>query len=118
MRAYTCHVAAAVLVETVRGQKTRESGKGREETVAVTRERVVRVGTEKIGELSRFVLHRQGGQFGLDARQCARPRRKAVRQGFGLVLFAAEVGSEQSFPSNPRSLLMSSQRYVEREFSP
>ena len=35
MRAYTCHVAVAVLAETVRRQKTRESGKGREETVAV-----------------------------------------------------------------------------------
>ena len=33
----------AVLAETVRRHKTRESGKGREETVAVTRERVVRV---------------------------------------------------------------------------
>ena len=40
------------MAETVRRQKTRESGKGREETVAVTQERV---GREKIGEVVRCV---------------------------------------------------------------
>jgi hypothetical protein len=46
MRAYTCRVAVAVLAETVRRQKTRVCGKGREETVVVTQERVVKVGRE------------------------------------------------------------------------
>jgi hypothetical protein len=86
MRAYTCRVAEAVLAVTVRRQKTRDSGKGREETVAVNLERVVRIGREKIGELSRFVLRRQGGRLGLDTRQCATGVRDRDVRLYGRVL--------------------------------
>lgn len=56
-------MAAAMLVETVRGKEMmRESGKERVESVTMRTER------ERICELSCFVLHRQSGRRWFGAR--------------------------------------------------